>query len=118
MKILVKKTLSNDVCISQITTSDFSEGDISLMARFAEPEIDLGGTFGAGDGEFILPTDLVKIKSDSPFVYKADSRDLTRPVAEDQADVWAAAIVVKIKAALDALRATTDTFTEETSQTY
>jgi hypothetical protein len=118
MKILVKKTLSNDVCIAQISTSDFSEGDISLMSRFAEPEIDLGGTYGAEPDEFTLPTDLVKIKSDSPFVYKADSRDLTREVAEDQADVWAAAIVVKIKAAIDALRALSDTFTEETSQTY
>jgi len=66
-----------------------------------------------------LPTNLRRIKADSPHVAKFDSRDETSDdVARDKANVWVRDMTVRIKEAMDALRANDDGYTGETLETY
>lgn len=48
MKITKSKSLLDGVCVILVTTSDFSCGDLELMAAFSEPVINIGGLFGTG----------------------------------------------------------------------
>jgi hypothetical protein len=75
MKIRTFNKIDNDVFQVIKHTEDFSEGDMDLMIKFGEPEIDLGGTFTANP-DFTLPNNLAKLKSESPFTQNFDSRDI------------------------------------------
>jgi hypothetical protein len=115
MKIRTNKSIDSNRFIVEIETSDFSEQELEFMQKFGEPEIDLGGSF-TGPPAYSLPTNLVALKSDSPFREAFDSKDFVD--AEDRANVWADEIVVRIKAAMDTLRANMDDFSGEDLETY
>lgn len=110
MKIRIFSTVDNDVYKVTMYTEDWSEGDLKLMQLFAEPEIDLGGSF-TGPPAYELPSELVRIKTGSPFSQSFDARD--HADADERAVVWDEAIQAKIQAAVAALRALQDTFTGE-----
>lgn len=112
MKIRSFYTLQNGVYKAALNTEDWSEGDTKLMQKFGEPEIDKGGDFTIPpDTEFTLPEELVRIASDSPITQSFDSRDSAD--AEEMAIAWGAEIIVRITAAVTALRAMTDDYTRE-----
>jgi len=115
VNIRTYKQIIDDVFQVSIHTEDWSEGDDELMASYGEPEIDLGGSF-TGPPAFTLPSNLTRIKSGSPFIGRFDGSDY--PDAEERADVWAAEVVVRLKAAIDALRANSDDFTGESVEQY
>jgi len=115
MKIRTVKSIIGNVYTVQLSTVEWSVNDGELMASYGEPEIDLGGDF-TGPPAFSLPNSLSRIKSGSPFVGKFDADDEAQ--AEDFADIWTVEIIVRLKAAIDALRANTDEFTGETVETY
>ena len=73
---------------------------------------------GSGEDDFTLPTDLARVKSDSPFTAKFDMRDTSLARAKAMGDIWATEIVSRIEDAMDDLRANADTFTNETMITY
>jgi len=114
VKLRKFNTLSNDIFTVTLITEDWSQLDTQLMVKFGEPEINLGGPF-VGPPEYDLDDNLVKIMSESPFVQSFDFRD--HADAEDRANVWAAALTVRITAAIGTLRGQTDTFTGETVTT-
>lgn len=58
MKICVTKTLADNVYISSIATSKFSEADKELMADFGVPVVQLGGDFGGDPAEDLGNVDL------------------------------------------------------------
>lgn len=116
MKIRTFYSLVNDVYAISVNTEDWSEGDRKLMEKYGQPQIDLGGTFGTGPGEFELPNRLVNILSDSPFTQSFDARDYPA-TAEDMADTWAAEIATRIQSAVTALRANVDGYSRETVET-
>jgi len=113
MKIRTFYILENDVYQVSLQTEDWNERDVQLMERFGEPEIDLGGDFYVDPmyDPFVLTTNLVRIKSESPFVERFDIRDYAD--SEDRADAWADEIEVRIRAAIVTLRANDDDFTRE-----
>lgn len=112
MKIRSFKSLSNATYRVVIHTEDWSEGDRGLMLRFGEPAIDVGGEFSDGsDVVFELDVSLKRVLSNSPFSYVFDSRDSVD--AESHAEIWEAAIVARITAAVETLRLSTDDFTRE-----
>ena len=111
MKIRTFRKLDNDVYRVSIYTEDWSEGDRLLMAKYGEPQIDLGGTFGTST-TFTLDSDLQNVMSDSPFSASFDYRDNVN--AEDNAITWATTIAANIAAAVTALRVQDDNFTNET----
>ena len=110
MKIRTFKTLEDDIFRVTIYTQDWSEGDTALITKFGEPEIDLGGSF-TGPPLYTLPTNLVNIKSESPFNQSFDTSDFAD--AQDRADVWAAEIATRITTAVSTLRTDADDYTGE-----
>jgi hypothetical protein len=77
------------------------------------------GTYsGTGPDDFTLPNDLARVKSDSPFVGRFDSRDLGVELAAERGDIYGDKLTARIKAAMDELRLLTDDFTDETMITY
>ena len=113
MKIRTFKKLEDGIYRVSIYTEDWSEGDILLMEKFSEPEIDLGGDFGDSPVLFTLDNDLKRVKTDSPFAAAFDARDYTAPVAKAYANLWATTISDRIAAAVATLRASVDGFTTE-----
>ena len=129
MKITVQKYIENDVFKVQVLATDYSQIEMQRMASFSEPQINLGGDF-AGPPAFTLPTNYARIRADSPFFGAFDTRDYPVPSpeptptpapyseAEAVADVWAAAIVTRLKVAIAALRTELDDYTGESVETY
>jgi hypothetical protein len=77
------------------------------------------GTYdGSGNDDYILPSAYARIKSATPFVQDFDSRDEGLARAESKSLTWTATVVARLKAAIDELRAQTDTFTTESMETY
>jgi hypothetical protein len=113
MKLRQFYTLTDDVYNVVLRTEDWSQRDLDLMAKYGEPEVDLGGSF-TGPPAFTLPSNLVKVMSDSPFTQSFDSRDYAN--AEDRANVWATAVIGRITDAMTTLRANDDEFTREEVQ--
>lgn len=110
MKVRQFNEVNNDIFRVVLKTEDWSEADQQLMEKFGEPEIDVGGVF-TGPPLYTLPSDLVKIASESPFVQDFDKRDHVD--AQDRATVWGTNITLKISTAITTLRSQTDTFTKE-----
>lgn len=73
---------------------------------------------GSGDDDFTLPNRLARVKSDSPFIIGFDSRDTSLARASYMGDTWAAQIVSKIEADMDALRTYADDYTDESMISY
>jgi len=109
MNLRVFYTVSNDIYTVAIHTEDWSEGDVRLMVKFGEPEVDLGGDFTVPT--FSLDNNLVKIKSESPFTYSFDMRDYAD--SDDRAESWATEIKTRITSAVTTLRTLADAFTRE-----
>ncbi len=97
-----------------LRTETFSELDQQLMAKYGEPEIDLGGSF-TGPPAYDLSSDLRRLRSESPFTMKFDIDDYVD--ADDRATVWATEMSTRITAAMATLRANSDTFTDEQVET-
>jgi hypothetical protein len=110
VKVRQFNEVSNDVFKVILNTEDWSEADQALMEKFGEPEIDVGGIFTGPPG-YSMPSDLVKLASESPFVAGFDLRDFAN--AQARATVWGTAITLRISTAITTLRSQTDTFTKE-----
>lgn len=114
MKIRTFFTLENKVYRAVVHTEDWSERDIQLMEKYGEPEIDVGGTFGAYALAFTLANDLRKIHSESPFSQGFDTRDFdSAEDAEDRVNTWADEIRERISAAVATLRQLNDEYGRE-----
>ena len=115
MKLRLFFTLIDDVYKVTMRTEDWSQLDQELMAKYAEPEIDLGGSF-TGPPAYTLPNNLVRIMTESPFSQSFDEADYPAE-AELMADEWADTITTRLNAAIVALRANTDDYTREEVET-
>lgn len=118
MKIRTFKQLKDGVFHVRIQTEDWSEHDYELMVKFGEPEINLGGTYyvilrgdsssSGGDSRVESSMDDIyaRIKTESPFTRKFDSRDYNNDVntAKIFADGWATYIVEQIWDKVQGLR--------------
>lgn len=110
MKIREFYVLDNDVYKVSIYTEDWSQRDKQLMGKYGEPEVQLGGVFTGSNG-FTLPTELMHIMSESPFVQSFDGRDFTH--AEDMSNLWADEVSARITEAVATLRSNDDDYTRE-----
>ena len=116
----VYQTIENDVWkLTFVNDPDqLSDTDKSLMRRFGEPEIQMGGTFLSGGDQFTLPTVTARIRSDFPYIQTFDA---TQPPFNTDTQVkvegYRDAIVTEFTTALTTLRAMTDTFTGEKTYT-
>lgn len=118
MKIRSYTKIINGRFTLEVYTEDFSQGDEDLMAKFGEPEVNVGGDFTelVGGEEFSLPASYRKIRSDfKPWRFAVDEDDSSSGAgeAEDRVKTVRAAIEARIAAAVEALRSREDTFTAE-----
>jgi hypothetical protein len=111
MKVRTFKTPRDNKFYVKIQTEEFSEGDLALMEKFGEPEIQVGDTF-TGPPTFTLPKALRRLRTEFPVVQVFDKSDYAD--AEDRADVFASELTTRIQDAVTVLRLNTDTFTSET----
>jgi len=109
MKARTFKLLNNDIYQVSIYTQEWSQGDLDLIVKFGEPEIDLGGDFTVPT--FTLPNDLAKIKSDSPFTVSFDVKDAAD--AKDRANRWATDMITRLTSAIATLRGHSDDYSGE-----
>ena len=111
MNIRTFYTIAGDVFTVTINTEQWSEGDMELMAKFGEPEIDLGGDFGTYPPTFTLPNLLKRIRSESPFSQSFDKQDDSS--AEAWAKIWGSEMATRISAAIATLRDNVDDYSKE-----
>jgi len=115
MKVRIYNTIEDDVYKVTMYTEDWSENDIGLMIKFDEPEVDVGGSFTDGESvpiTFTLPSQLVRIRSESPLNVAFDGRDYDEP--DVYAEIWSSTMLTRITSAMSTLRSHTDDFTSET----
>jgi hypothetical protein len=110
MKIRKISLLTDGVYRVTLYTEDWSQADQELMAKFGEPEIDVGGSF-TGPPAYTLDTNLVRIMSESPFTQGFDSSDYAD--AQDRAEVWKDEVSTRISTAVATLRGNADNFSGE-----
>ena len=123
MSAILKITRSIDNDIWKITFSidplKLSEADKQLMAKFGEPEINVGGIIGGPtiqgeETEYTLPTKYIKIRSGLPYTQEFDSR--TAPFnthTQEKAEAYQTEIISRYTQALVELRANEDNFSGE-----
>ena len=96
-------------------TDILSDSDKALIAKFGEPQINVGGTYlGSTANTFTLPDDYVKLFSGFPYTRVFDAS--TTPFStntQTKVEGYRDAIVAAVTAALTTLRNNTDTFTSE-----
>ena len=80
--------------------------------------ITAGAYTGSGMDDFILPNDIARVSSDSPFIGKFDSRDTDMDIAKLRGDVYAEELIARIEEAMTELRDMTDDYSDETMITY
>ena len=131
MKIRTFQKLENYRFVVRVVTEDWSEGDISLMRQYGEPEIDVGGTvayvYGGSSSDSdsssgianiryeYFATNYIKIMTRFPYMRIFDGRDyesVDEAIAVGKA--WSDDIETKIRMAVRDLRAMTSDFQHET----
>lgn len=115
MSAVLKITRSIDNDIWKITfrldPANFSVSDEQLIARFGEPEINVGGVVGGlaiqnGETSYTLPEKYIKIRSGLPYTQEFDSR--IAPFNTDtrkKAEAYQAAFIARYNQTLADLRA-------------
>jgi len=97
----------------QLALEALPEDDKNRIKKFGEPTIQVGGTLLTGTAnEFTLPVEIVRVKSDLPYVFALDSKS---PDFATGINVKATAVqdqfTAAYTAAFVALRAEVDSFT-------
>jgi len=134
MKVRVHKTIKDGKYCINVVTEDFSQDkEIMAMEKYGEPEINVGGVYGDNGGVAALPDPpedpqpilLVQYTMPDNMELMASSFDGAKggfnlyfdlddyANAEERADKWTATVVGRLQAAITALRAKIDSFTEE-----
>jgi hypothetical protein len=112
MKIRIFQEIVNGVLQVRLNTEDWSEGDLDAMRSFGEPSIDLGGSFSSGGSvSFERPHAIQRVKTDSPFVAKFDSRDYDDPAG--MALAWKQEVSARIVKAVTDMRSIKNGFDNE-----
>ena len=122
MKIRIFRDMDDAVYRILVATEDWSQGDVELMERFGEPEVDVGGeihydhesearskTFGS---------EFVRVLHGFPYSRGFDSRDYgSYDEAVAVGIAWKDKVVQRLQAAVTELRTKAETLpTEEVTE--
>ena len=79
MKIRIFRDMDNAVYRILVGTEDWSQGEMELMARFGEPEIDVGGeiqyVYGSETKSKTFGSEFIRVLHGFPYGRGFDSRD-------------------------------------------
>lgn len=116
MKLRIFKSIENLVYVVRFENDiiAMSNSDKSLMQRFGEPEINMGGTIPYSATTYVLDNKFARIRSDFPQRVELDSRSVPFNTSTlTKVNAYVAEITARFSAAVAALRANTDGFTSE-----
>lgn len=116
MKIRTYKYIADQKYFVEIRTEDFSDGDLKLMQKFGEPEVNVGGLYGVDPGPtstWIAPDRYLKVRQGfQPFSAFFDSRNYGNE-ADDRANALISTVTSRIQSAIITLRTLEDGFSSE-----
>lgn len=92
----------------------FTTNELQLITKYGDPRVNVGGTF-TGPPAFTLPDKYRELKAGFPYSYYMDKSDDV--LAEEKMNVWSSEVRQRMIDAITALRAQTDTFTDEIIET-
>ena len=110
MKIRVFSNLCNGVYRIIINTEDWSQGDLDLMFKYGEPELNVGGsvTYDINNSNSIktFGDEYIKLFHGFPYARNFDSRDYNKNVDEaiSIGTAWKNSVLTKIDGAIRTLR--------------
>lgn len=115
MKLRIFKEIEKDNWKVTFKTEEFTSDEVNQIAKFGEPEINIGGIFLEGTAnEYTLNDEYVKIRSDFPYTksFDSNSSDFTTNISV-KVTAFKDDTVTKLDNAIAALLAETETFTGE-----
>jgi len=109
----ITRSIDNDIwkITFRLDPANFSELDEQLIARFGEPEINVGGVVGGlaiqnGETSYTLPEKYIKIRSGLPYTQELDSRKAPFDTyTRKKAEAYQSAFITRYNQALADLRA-------------
>lgn len=110
----VKQKVEDTLYVYQFDLEEISPADASLIDKFGEPNINVGGSFTTDSVAWTLPDEYVKLPSGFPVVKKVDAS--VAPFSTNTANrlaTYRTTITARVAAAFDTLRDNTDTFTNQ-----
>jgi len=115
-KLRVNQSIENTkrVFLFNHDLTALSQSDKDLLAKFGEPEINLGGTFTTSSVDWTLPNNYVKIVSGMPARMEFDVTVAPFSTATaDRLTTYRTTVTSRFSTAITDLRANGDTFTNE-----
>lgn len=122
MKIRVFRDMFNSVYRIVIDTEDWSEGDVELMERYGEPEVNVGGTVeythGGDRKSKDFGNEFARVMGGFPYTRGFDSRDYgSCDEAVSAGIAWKEDLISRIQSAVEGMRAKSATLpTEEVTE--
>ena len=126
MKLRIFMGMEDSVYRIVIDAEDWSQGDIELMERFGEPDVDVGGTItysdvsssGSESSEDVKTKDFgneyVRVLHGFPYARGFDSRDYgSVDSAVSAGTAWKDLVVSRFRNVIAALRANVDPISTE-----
>ena len=101
MTVKINKYISNNVFYAEINSS-LNPDEISLIKKYGEPDINLGGTLTE---TINVPSQFKKIYSDSPLQFNS--------IDESIVNTWIIVIIERLRIAMETLKGNSDSFTDE-----
>lgn len=101
----------------KVTVTDIGKYDLSLFTKYAEPTIDVGGSFVDGTISYSLTSVTKRVYTDSPFAqeFSPTTLGISLKEAGDRATAFVTVLATRIETAMDAVRAIDGTSSEMTS---
>lgn len=117
----VTRSIENDIwkITFSVDTLKFSEADKQLIAKFGEPEINVGGSIEGPEIEgtsinYTLPDRYIKIRSGLPFTQEFDSKsEMFQDYTKEKALRYQDAFTARYTTAIENLRSNQDSFSGE-----
>ena len=101
----------------KIEITDIGAYDLSLFTKYAEPTIDVGGSFVDGTTSYSLTSVTKRVYNDSPFAQEFNPTTLGVSLNEagKRATAFVNVLATRIETAMDTVRAVDGTSSEATS---
>lgn len=110
--------LNGNVYVAKLVTSEFGAYDKALFTKYAEPTVQIGGTFVDGTTTFTLTTDTKQIMTQSPIIQQFSAITIGDYVeAGKRANVYVNVMETRIREAMTNLRTLDSTTNLETNKT-
>lgn len=119
MDILKEVYLNQGIYYGKVSSKEFTTNESLLLAKYNEPEINIGGTITDGTVSYTLTSETRKIKSQSPFtqVFDPTTLSISQLDAGKRAVAFVNVITGRVSTAMTTLRNIDSTTNQELTVT-